>query len=89
MPGTRTLSENVRRYWGAIPVALAIALLVLRALLHTPPLDNLAPAPSLPGDPPGTRAYAGYVMIARGGRFAHVAVQDALQGRDEHRIVKA
>jgi 4-amino-4-deoxy-L-arabinose transferase-like glycosyltransferase len=65
--GPRTLRENVRRYWGAIPVAIAIALLVLRALLHTPPLDNLAPAPSNPNDPPGTRAYAGYVMIARGG----------------------
>jgi 4-amino-4-deoxy-L-arabinose transferase-like glycosyltransferase len=62
--GPRTL---IARYWGAIPIAIAIALLVLRALLHTAPLDNLAPVPSDPSDPPGTRAYAGYVMVARGG----------------------
>ncbi|HUJ57146.1 MAG TPA: glycosyltransferase family 39 protein [Kofleriaceae bacterium] len=57
----------IRRYWGAIPIALAIALLALRALLATAPLDRLAPAPSEPRDPPGSHALAGSLAIARGG----------------------
>jgi hypothetical protein len=64
VPGPRAIA---RRAWPAIPV-LAIALLLgLRALLHTPPLDALAPVASEPADPPATRAYAGSIAIARGG----------------------
>ncbi|NVB84962.1 MAG: phospholipid carrier-dependent glycosyltransferase [Kofleriaceae bacterium] len=55
------------RYWPAIPIAIAIVLLVLRALLVTPPLDALARAPADPRDPPGTVAYEGSIEIARGG----------------------
>jgi hypothetical protein len=62
--GPRTL---IRRFWGAIPIALAIALLALRACVATAPLDNLAPSPADPKDPPGTIAHEGYLMIARGG----------------------
>ncbi len=57
----------VTRWWGAIPIALAIALLALRAILATPPLANLAHAPADPRDPPGTTAYTGSLLVARGG----------------------
>ncbi|MGE5183217.1 MAG: ArnT family glycosyltransferase [Acidobacteriota bacterium] len=55
------------RYWGAVPVALAIALVGLRLLVAPPPRANLAPAPGEPRDPPGTTARAGSLAIARGG----------------------
>ena len=64
MPGPR---EIARRAWPVVPVALIALLLALRAWLHTPPLDALASAPPAAGDPPGTRAYAGSIYIARGG----------------------
>jgi 4-amino-4-deoxy-L-arabinose transferase-like glycosyltransferase len=57
----------MKRYWGAIPVLAVIVLLALRACLVTPPLDNLARAPSDPRDPPGTVARTGSLYIARGG----------------------
>lgn len=60
-------ARALTRFWGAIPVALAILLLVLRALLVTPPLDALARVPADPRDPPGTTAYEGSLYIARGG----------------------
>ena len=63
MPRPRSL----KRWWGVIPFALAVALFALRACLHTAPLDRLAPAPAWEGDPPGTRAYIGTVWVARGG----------------------
>jgi 4-amino-4-deoxy-L-arabinose transferase-like glycosyltransferase len=55
------------RYWGAIPVTLAIALVALRACVATPPLANLASVASEPRDPPGSHALAGSLAIARGG----------------------
>lgn len=55
------------RFWGVIPIAAAAALLVLRACLHTAPLDRLAPAAAEPADPPGATARAGSIFIARGG----------------------
>lgn len=58
---------RVSKYWGAIPVALVVVLLASRACLHTAPLDNLAPAPPHPRDPPGTSARTGSVYVARGG----------------------
>jgi 4-amino-4-deoxy-L-arabinose transferase-like glycosyltransferase len=64
VPGPR---EIARRAWPAIPVVVIALLLALRALLHTPALEALAPAASEPGDPPSTRAYAGSIDIARGG----------------------
>jgi 4-amino-4-deoxy-L-arabinose transferase-like glycosyltransferase len=57
----------ILRFWGAIPIALAAALLVLRSCVVTPPLANLRVVPSDPRDPPGTVARAGSVWIARGG----------------------
>lgn len=63
MPRTRALA----RFWPAVPVALVALLLALRALLHTPAVDALAPAPPDRLDPPGTPAYAGSLYIARGG----------------------
>ena len=57
----------IARYWGAIPIVLAIGLVGLRALVATPPLSRLHPAPGEPRDPPGTFARAGSLDIARGG----------------------
>jgi len=58
---------GIRRFWGVIPLAIAAGLIVLRAFLHMAPLDQLARAPADPADPPGTTAYAGSILIARGG----------------------
>jgi hypothetical protein len=58
----RTRSEQprgIRRFWGVIPVLVVAMLFALRAWLHTPPLDNLAPVAAEPGDPPGSVARAG------------------------------
>jgi 4-amino-4-deoxy-L-arabinose transferase-like glycosyltransferase len=57
----------VARFWGAIPVAAAIALWLLRAWLHVAPLDQLAAAPAEPADPPGVTVHAGSIFVARGG----------------------
>ena len=58
---------GIRSFWGVLPVLAIIALLALRAVLHTDPLDRLAPAPSDPRDPPATTAYTGSLAITRGG----------------------
>ncbi|MCW5804845.1 MAG: glycosyltransferase family 39 protein [Deltaproteobacteria bacterium] len=55
------------RWWGAVPLALIAGLFALRAALHTPALDALAPVASDPRDPPGTTARAGSIAIERGG----------------------
>lgn len=59
--------RGVARFWGAIPVAILVGLFALRAALHEPPLDRLAPVAAEPGDPPGTTARAGSLWIDRGG----------------------
>jgi 4-amino-4-deoxy-L-arabinose transferase-like glycosyltransferase len=64
MSWARALSA---RFWGAIPLALAAALLVLRAMVATPPRDRLAPAPADRRDPPGAVVLAGSIDVARGG----------------------
>jgi 4-amino-4-deoxy-L-arabinose transferase-like glycosyltransferase len=66
----RTRSERppgVRRFWGVIPVVVIALLFAVRAWLHTPPLDNLAPVASEPSDPAGLEARAGSIAITRGG----------------------
>ena len=55
------------RFWGAIPIALAVLLFALRACVHTAPLDRLAPGTAWEGDPPNARVYVGTVWVARGG----------------------
>ncbi len=65
MPGARAL--KVPRWWGGVPVLIAVVLLALRAWVHTPPLDQLSDIGSEPRDPPGTRAFTGSLDIARGG----------------------
>ena len=50
-----------------MPVAAIALLLALRAVLHVPALDALAPAAAEPADPPGAKAYVGSIYIARGG----------------------
>ncbi|HEU0032390.1 MAG TPA: glycosyltransferase family 39 protein [Kofleriaceae bacterium] len=60
-------TRRVPRWWPVIPVLLVALLLIVRASLHVAPLDRLAPAPSQPGDPPGSTAYTGSIAIARGG----------------------
>jgi 4-amino-4-deoxy-L-arabinose transferase-like glycosyltransferase len=57
----------ISRWWGAIPLALAGALIGLRALLAPAPLGQLRVVPGEPTDPPGTQARAGSLWIARGG----------------------
>jgi 4-amino-4-deoxy-L-arabinose transferase-like glycosyltransferase len=57
----------VTRWWGALPVAIAVALLALRACVAVAPRDRLAPVASEPGDPPGTTAAVGSIYVARGG----------------------
>ena len=58
---------GLRRFWGLIPLAIAVGLIVLRGFLHEAPLDRLTRAPADPADPPGTTAYAGSIAIERGG----------------------
>ena len=55
------------RFWGVVPIALAIALFGVRAWIHTEPLDRLSPVPAQGGDPPGAQPLAGSVLVARGG----------------------
>jgi 4-amino-4-deoxy-L-arabinose transferase-like glycosyltransferase len=64
MSRTRAL---IRRSWGALPIAFAIALVALRACVATAPLDRLALAPRAPLDPVETQARTGSLDIARGG----------------------
>jgi len=84
-------ARSLIRYWGALPIALAIALLALRAVVATPPLEQLAPAASDPRDPPGTHARVGSLLIARGGpviigfespRPARLVVGAVAEGRE-------
>jgi hypothetical protein len=58
---------GLRRFWGLVPLAIAVGLIALRGFLHEAPLDRLARAPAEPADPPGTAAYAGSIAIERGG----------------------
>ena len=83
MPGPRSLV----RFWGVAPVALIALLLGLRALLHTPPLEALAPVPSEAQDPPGTRSYAGSIYIARGGPVICVGDDEESLAVADERIV--
>ncbi|MEO8704393.1 MAG: glycosyltransferase family 39 protein [Kofleriaceae bacterium] len=65
-----TLGESPKgawRFWGVLPVAAIALLLGLRALLHTAPLDQLAPAAGRSGDPASTTAYTGSLAVERGG----------------------
>ena len=64
MPSSRAL-----KYWGAVPVALVVALFALRACVTTPPLSRLAPADADAHDPPGAQVLAGSIDIARGGKM--------------------
>ena len=64
MSGSRSLAA---RAWGVVPIAIVVGLFALRAGLAVPPLDRLAPVPGEPRDPPGTRARAGSLDVARGG----------------------
>jgi hypothetical protein len=75
--------RGIARFWGAIPIAVACLLLVVRAWLHVAPLDRLRAAAAEPADPPGATALAGSIYIARGGPvyvgfqsdgFAHLVV---------------
>ncbi len=62
MPRPRAL-----RFWGAIPIALAIGLFGLRAGLHVDPKDRLAAVGAWDGDPVGSQPLGGSVLVARGG----------------------
>jgi 4-amino-4-deoxy-L-arabinose transferase-like glycosyltransferase len=59
--------RGVTRFWGAIPIALAAALWLVRAWLSVAPLDQLAPAAAEPLDPPEVTVRAGSIFVARGG----------------------
>ena len=50
--------------------SIAISIVVgVRALIVPSAISRLAPAPSAPGDPPGTTAYAGVIELPRGGPY--------------------
>jgi 4-amino-4-deoxy-L-arabinose transferase-like glycosyltransferase len=63
----RALVTRFGRFWGAVPVALIVALLALRACVATDPLSHLARGAVDPADPPGTIVHVGSIDIARGG----------------------
>ncbi len=63
MPRPRALI----RFWFAIPIALAIAVLAVRSCTHDTQRSRLVEVPSEPADPPNTRAYVGYLHVPRGG----------------------
>lgn len=77
MPEPRALNAWLARGWGAISIAVVVALFALRACATTAPLDRLAPAPAEPGDPPGSSARAGALWIARGGPVIACYLGDA------------
>ena len=55
------------RFWPAVPIVLAIALLAARACTHDTQRSRLVPVASEPADPPNTRAYVGFLHVPRGG----------------------
>jgi 4-amino-4-deoxy-L-arabinose transferase-like glycosyltransferase len=59
--------RSITRWWGALPAAIAVGLLALRACVAASPGDRLAPVASEPSDPPNTTATAGSIYVARGG----------------------
>jgi len=59
--------RGVKRFWGAIPIAVAAVLLLVRAWLHVAPLDRLATAAAEPQDPPAAVVHIGSIFVARGG----------------------
>lgn len=59
--------RSAARFWGVIPIAIACALLLVRAWLHVEPLDRLRAAAPGPADPPSASVYAGSIDVARGG----------------------
>lgn len=63
MPRARALI----RYWAAIPLALALGLLALRACVHVDPRARLTAVAPEPVDPAGARAGTGSLWVARGG----------------------
>ena len=67
MPGPRALIAGWARWWGAIPIALAVGLFAARACVHVAPEDRMVPVAAQPGDPSGSRAFAGTLDVARGG----------------------
>lgn len=67
MPRPRALIASWARFWGAIPIVLALGLFGLRACIHVEPKDRLAPVAAQEGDPPGSQPLAGTVWVARGG----------------------
>ena len=61
------MRRGVTRFWGVIPLVVAVALWLVRAWLFTAPLDRLAVAAAEPADPPSVIARAGSIFVARGG----------------------
>jgi len=63
--------RGVVRFWGVVPLGIAVVLLLVRAWLTTAPLDRLsataAAAVAEPADPPGVTVRAGSIYVARGG----------------------
>jgi 4-amino-4-deoxy-L-arabinose transferase-like glycosyltransferase len=70
----RVPRRGIARFWGAIPIAVACLLLVVRAWLHVEPLERLRATAAEPADPPGVTALVGSIYIARGGPV-HVGFQ--------------
>ena len=63
MPGPRALT----RFWGVIPIAVAIGLFAVRACVHVPAVDRMVVTPSLADDPPKAQARTATLWVPRGG----------------------
>lgn len=79
MSRPRALTDLLR-FWGAVPLALAIALFGLRACIHTDPLDRLTPVSAQGGDPANAQPLGGSVLVARGGPLI-IGFQSPAQAR--------
>jgi 4-amino-4-deoxy-L-arabinose transferase-like glycosyltransferase len=55
------------RFWGVVPVVIAIGLFAIRGCVHVDPRARLTAVGSDAGDPPNTHAQVGSLAVTRGG----------------------
>jgi hypothetical protein len=57
----------ITRFWGVIPIALAIVLFAARACVHVAPIDRMVVSPAQIEDPPSSHAETATLWVPRGG----------------------